>query len=332
MNLDFSLIIPVYNRPFELDELLKSISKQKRDVDFEVIVVEDGSKVKSETIVKDYAVFLNIKYFYKENTGPGDSRNFGVKEANGEYLIFLDSDCILPNDYLQEVSLALKNNFTDGFGGADMAHDSFTDWEKAISYSMTSFLTTGGIRGSEKARDKFQLRSFNLGVSKKAFLKIKGFSKQRFGEDIDLTFRLWKSKCTTQFLSKAFVYHKRRATWRQFFRQTFNFGAARPVLNKMYPTSSKVVFWFPSFFLIGLIFGILGLWLDSHILPIIYAGYFLAIYVDSLISSKNPIVALLSIFTTITQFLAYGSGYIRSAFRIKILKSTPEAAFPKMFQ
>jgi glycosyltransferase involved in cell wall biosynthesis len=332
LKLDFSFIIPVYNRPLEIDELLKSISKQKRDVDFEVIIIEDGSQVKSDEIVKDYKIFLNIIYLYKENSGPGDSRNYGVKKAKGDYIIFLDSDSILPNDYLQVVSLVLKNNSTDAYGGPDKAHHSFTDWQKAISYSMTSILTTGGIRGSEKVRNKFQLRSFNMGVSRKAFLRIKGFSKQRFGEDIDLTFRLWEGGFTTQFISKAFVYHKRRATLLQFFKQTFNFGAARPILNSMHPNSSKITFWFPSLFLFGILITILGWYLNSQILAIIYAIYFLVIYVDSLIKSRNPIVATLSIFTTITQFLGYGLGFIRSMFRLKILKKSPEQTFPKMFE
>ena len=331
MNLDFSIIIPVYNRPSELDELLKSISKQKRDVDFEVIIIEDGSKVKSEVLVKDYKIFLNIKYYYKENSGPGDSRNFGAKKAKGDYLIFFDSDCVLPNNYLGEVSLGLKNNFTDAYGGADKAHPSFSDWQKAINYSMTSFLTTGGIRGSDKARNKFQLRSFNMGISKKAFLKIKGFSKQRYGEDIDLTYRLWEAKSTTQFIPDAFVYHKRRATWIQFFKQTFNFGAARPILSSKYPDSSKLTFWFPSIFVIGGLLSVLTWWFDFQLLAIIYAIYFLAIYIDSLIKERNPIVSLLSIFTTITQFLGYGLGFLRTMFRIKILKKNREEAFPKMF-
>ena len=330
--MDFSIIIPVYDRPFELDELLKSISKQKRDVDFEVIIVEDGSKIKSELLVKDYEIFLNIKYYYKENSGPGDSRNFGVKKAKGDYLIFFDSDCILPNNYLEEVSLGLKNNFTDAYGGADKAHTSFSDWQKAINYSMTSFLTTGGIRGSEKVRNKFQLRSFNMGISKKAFLKLKGFSNQRYGEDIDLTYRLWDAKITTQFMSGAFVYHKRRATWAQFFKQTFNFGAARPILSSIYANSAKITFWFPSIFVLGGLLSILAWWFDSQILAIIYSIYFLAIYIDTLIKERNPIVSLLCIFTTITQFFGYGIGFLRSIFRLKILKNTPEKAFPKMFQ
>lgn len=315
-----------------MDELLKSISKQKRDVVFEVIVIEDGSTVKSEKIVEDYKTFLDIKYFYKENSGPGDSRNFGVKKAKGNYLIFLDSDCILPNDYLWDVSSALKKNYTDGFGGADKAHTSFTDWQKAINYSMTSLLTTGGIRGSEKVKNKFQLRSFNMGISKKVFLKVKGFARQRYGEDIDLTYRLWEGKYNTQFLAKAFVYHKRRTTWGQFFNQTFNFGAARPILSAKYLNSSKLTFWFPGLFILGALLAILTWWLDSQILAIIYTSYFLVIYMDSLIKDKNPIVALLSIITTITQFLGYGLGFLRSMCRLKILKKTPEEAFPKMFQ
>ena len=183
--MQFSIIIPVYNRPAELDELLYSISVQQNNVPFEVIIIEDGSKITSEKLVKKYKESLEIKYFFKENSGPGDSRNFGMQMASGDYFIILDSDCVLPENYLVEVENALLNKFTDAYGGADAAHPSFSVLQKAINYSMTSFLTTGGLRGSEKARNKFQLRSFNMGISKKAFIQNKGFSKQHFGEDID---------------------------------------------------------------------------------------------------------------------------------------------------
>ena len=231
MDLEFSIIIPVYNRPLEVGELLESLIKQTYSKDFEVIIVEDGSDKTSEAVVKKYQNQLHLHYFYKDNSGPGLSRNFGMQKATGNYYIILDSDCILPDQYLEEVSSGLTKNFTDAFGGPDTSHFSFTPIQKAINYSMTSVLTTGGIRGKINTLNKFQPRSFNMGLSQIAFHKTKGFGSQNFGEDIDLTFRLWKNGYDTQLIEKAFVYHKRRINWMSFLRQTFNFGSARPVLN-----------------------------------------------------------------------------------------------------
>ena len=119
MKLNFSIIIPVYNRPNEIDELLESLTKQDFSDDFEVLVIEDGSTEKSESIVEKYTSKLNLKYFYKENSGAGASRNFGMEKANGNYFIILDSDVIVPKHYLSEVSKALNSNFIDAFGGPD---------------------------------------------------------------------------------------------------------------------------------------------------------------------------------------------------------------------
>ena len=331
MKINFSIIIPVFNRPHELDELLQSIAKQQCEVKFEILIIEDGSEIKSDSLVEEYKNLLNIKYFYKENSGPGDSRNFGMQKATGDYFIFTDSDCILPNNYLQEVYSALQKNFTDAYGGPDKAHSSFTDMQKAINYSMTSFLTTGGIRGSEKLRNNFQLRSFNMGISKKAFLKTKGFSKQYIGEDIDLTFKLWENNFKTQFISNAFVYHKRRSNWIQFFEQTFNFGAARPVLNKMYPNTARVTFWFPSLFVLGFLFLIIFLFFKINVVLDVYLIYLITIVLDSLIKNKSLIVSLQSVAATIVQFFGYGIGFLRSIFRLEILKKPIKDTFPDMF-
>ncbi|MBT7816663.1 MAG: glycosyltransferase, partial [Polaribacter sp.] len=219
MILSFSIIIPVFNRPQEIDELLESLTKQDFSDDFEVLIIEDGSAQKSDIIVEEYKNQLDLKYFCKENTGAGASRNFGMQQASGNYFIILDSDVIVPPQYLSEVKKTLKINFTDAYGGPDAAHKSFTSLQKAINYSMTSFLTTGGIRGKRSTITKFQPRSFNLGMSKKAFEKTQGFSKMKNGEDIDLTFRLWQLGFETQLIEKAFVYHKRRSTITQFFKQ-----------------------------------------------------------------------------------------------------------------
>lgn len=327
----FSIIIPVYNRPIELGELLQSINKQQYEIDFEVLIIEDGSNLKSDVIVNKFESFLHIKYYYKENSGPGDSRNFGMKKAHGDYFIVLDSDCILPEHYLKEVKDALDRKYTDAYGGADCSHPSFTHIQKAINYSMTSVLTTGGIRGGESLGNKFQLRSFNMGISKVAFIKTGGFSKQNFGEDIDLTFKLWDMGFETQFIPKAFVYHKRRSTWQQFFNQTFNFGAARPILNKMNPNTSKITYWFPSVFIIGFLFLILGWIINSQWVFILYGVYFLSIFVHSLIINKNVYIAFLSIFSTLIQFSGYGMGFLRSTFCLHILKRSVKQSFQKMF-
>ena len=316
MKLHFSIIIPIYNRPQEIDELLQSIAKQTYQKDFEVIVVEDGSSQKCESVIEKYKEKINFNYFFKENAGAGQSRNFGMQHATGNYFIILDSDVILPKEYLQEVENALIHNFTDAFGGADAAHPNFTALQKAINYSMTSVLTTGGIRGKKQSIGKFQPRSFNFGLSKKAFEKTKGFTKMKYGEDIDLTFRLWQKGFETQFIEKAFVYHKRRSSLGQFYDQTFNFGTARPILNKKYPKTAKITYWFPSFFVVGFDIAILLSIFWNWVFIIPFLIYFTFIFIDSLLQNKNLKVALLSIITTYTQFLGYGLGFLKSMFKL----------------
>lgn len=311
MKLQFSLIIPVYNRPNEIDELLSSLVKQTYINNFEVIIIEDGSTLKAENIVSNYSNDLSIQYFFKENTGAGMSRNFGMQKATGNYFIIFDSDCIIPQNYLVEVEKALTENYTNAYGGADAAHDSFTTIQKAINYSMTSVLTTGGIRGNKKAVDKFQPRSFNFGISKKAFEKTKGFSKMKIGEDIDLTFRLWEQGFQTQFIENAFVYHKRRSTFKQFFKQTYAFGKGRPFLNRKYPGSAKITYWFPSIFIISLMFSVVSSFFGYQIFVGFFTAYFVAIFLDSLFKNKNITVAVVGILTTLIQFTGYGLGFLK---------------------
>lgn len=313
MHLEFSIIIPVFNRPQEIEELLASLTNQTYKKDFEVVIVEDGSIQKSEEIVNYYADKLNINYFFKQNSGAGASRNFGMQKATGNYFIIFDSDCIIPVHYLDEVDKQLKINYTDAFGGADAAHESFTNIQKAINYSMTSFFTTGGIRGSKKAVDKFQPRSFNFGLSKKAFEVTKGFSTMKIGEDIDLSFRLWEHNFETQFIENAFVYHKRRATFQQFLKQTFSFGKARPVLNRKYPETAKITYWFPSVFILGFLFSLLCVLFNFQFFIGCYTAYFSIIFVDSFLKNKSVKVAFLSIFTTLIQFFGYGFGFLKSS-------------------
>lgn len=314
MTISFSIIIPVYNRPQEIDELLGSLTKQELKDDFEVLVIEDGSENSSEEVVNKYTSQLNLKYFSKGNSGAGASRNYGMKRASRSYFIILDSDVIVPPQYLSEVKKALEESYTDAFGGPDAAHPNFSALQKAINYSMTSVLTTGGIRGKKKSVGKFQPRSFNLGLSKVAFEKTNGFSKMKAGEDIDLTFRLWENGFETQLIEKAFVYHKRRSTIKQFFKQTFAFGTARPILNKKYPETAKLTYWFPSLFIIGVDIAIITAFFGYWQLLTFYGFYFTCIFLDSLFQNKNLQVALLSMVTTITQFYGYGLGFLESRF------------------
>jgi len=310
----FSIIIPVFNRPQEIDELLNSLTKQTYTNTFEVIVVEDGSTLKADKIVDNHAKKLTLQYYFKENTGAGASRNFGMQKATGNYFIIFDSDCIIPPNYLVEVEKSLTEKFTDAFGGADAAHESFTTIQNAINYSMTSFLTTGGIRGRKKAVGKFQPRSFNFGISKAAFEKTKGFSKMKIGEDIDLTFRLWEQHFKTQFVENAFVYHKRRSTFQQFFKQTFAFGKGRPFLNRKYPNTAKITYWFPSIFVLLFLLSGVSLLFWNQFLAGAFILYFTAIFLDSLLKNKNISVAFLSLITTLIQFFGYGLGFLKGLF------------------
>jgi len=311
LQLQFSIIIPVYNRPKEIEELLTSLTKQNFTDSFEVIVVEDGSKDDAKKIVKQFTHQLNINYFFKENSGAGLSRNFGMQKAMGNYFIILDSDVIVPENYLANVKNGLTRKYTDSFGGPDKAHHSFTPLQKAINYSMTAVLTTGGIRGDKKASTTFQPRSFNMGISEKIFKITKGFSSQKIGEDIDLTFRIWRNGFETQLLENAFVYHKRRTFLKDFFKQTFAFGTQRPKLNKQYPETKKITYWFPSLFILGLILSIILLNFGYSILVLFFFIYFFVILLDAFLKNKNVYVAVLAVITTLIQFVGYGLGFFK---------------------
>ncbi|MEY8779980.1 glycosyltransferase family 2 protein [Allomuricauda sp. XS_ASV26] len=331
MNTFFSIIVPVYNRPEEVRELLESLQSQNYAEDFEVVIVEDGSADSSEQIVNSFRENLQISYYFKENSGPGDSRNYGMERAKGNYFIVLDSDCILPKQYLSEVDKELKKEFVHCFGGPDAADTSFTTIQKAINYVMTSFLTTGGIRGGKKAVGKFQPRSFNMGISREAFEKAGGFGRIHPGEDPDLTFRIWKAGFDTRLFPDAYVYHKRRIDWNKFYIQVNKFGSVRPILNKWHPGTAKPTYWFPTLFILGLsvaiILSIFGLWLPL----LLYVFYFSILFLDALIKSKNLIVSFLAIFAALIQFTGYGIGFFKSTMLLNFSSKEPEELFPKLF-
>jgi glycosyltransferase involved in cell wall biosynthesis len=327
----FSLIIPVYNRPEEVDELLESLSTSDFNQYFEVVIIEDGSTMKCETVVQKYESKLTISYYYKDNSGPGDSRNYGMKKAKGDYFIIFDSDCIIPTEYLTEVDKALKANYVDCFGGPDRALDSFSDIQKAINFAMTSFLTTGGIRGGSEKIDKFQPRSFNMGLSRKAFEASKGFGNIHPGEDPDLSIRLWNLGFETKLFLNAYVYHKRRIDWDRFSVQVNKFGKARPILNSWYPKYNKLTFFFPSVFIIGFAVAVVLLIFNFDLLLKLYFIYFLVLFLVSTYQNRSIKIGYLSVVAVWKQFYGYGVGFIESFVKIIILKKKPQNAFPELF-
>lgn len=327
----FSLIIPVYNRPDEIDELLESLVLSDYDKPFEVVIVEDGSSIPCKNNLEKFVNKLDISYYFKENSGPGDSRNFGMKKARGDYFLIFDSDCIIPKGYLSEVSKKLQNTYVDCFGGPDKALDSFSDIQKAINFAMTSFLTTGGIRGGSEQIDKFQPRSFNMGLSKKAFEASGGFGNIHPGEDPDLSIRLWNLGFETKLFSSAFVYHKRRIDWNKFSIQVTKFGKARPILNSWYPKYSKITYFFPSAFIIGLFVSLLFLIFDRDLFFKMYMVYFVLIFIVSSFQNKSLKIGYLSLIAVWKQFFGYGKGFIISYMKVVLLKQKPQEAFPELF-
>jgi len=365
----YSIIVPVFNRPDEVDELLESLCHQEVK-DFEVIIVEDGSKKPCKDVCDKYAGILDLHYYFKENSGPGQSRNYGAERAKGDWLIVLDSDVVLPNDYLKAVETELSNHNSQfstlnsqlaAWGGPDASHPSFTPIQKAISYSMTSFFTTGGIRGGKgKKLDKFFPRSYNMGIRREVYQELGGFTKMRFGEDIDFSYRIIEAGYKTALIPEAWVWHKRRTDFCKFFRQVYNSGIARINLEKRHPGTMKLVHLLPTVFTLGvigclLLFGLgaamyaEGEWLDANglrpddnmhqgvgflfcmfaMLPLLF--YSSVIFIDSSIRNRSPWVGLLSIPAAFTQLMGYGFGFIESWWKRCILKQDEFTAFEKNF-
>ncbi|RZF62291.1 glycosyltransferase [Sphingobacterium corticibacterium] len=312
----FSIVIPVYNRPQEIDELLESLTQQEYSP-FEVIVVEDGSSKPAKHVVESYRERLDIRYYEKKNEGQGFARNFGFTHAKGDYFIVFDSDIILPEDYLQQVAAGIQRDGWDAFGGPDAAHPSFTDIQKAISYSMTSPFTTGGIRGNKQHVGKFHPRSFNMGISKKVYEQTRGFKLARRSEDIEFSIRMMQQGFRVGLIPEAFVYHKRRATFKQFFKQTYGFGKGRIDIYKLFPQELKLVHALPAVFVLGLS-GLIVLNL-IRILPllcgignIVLLIYTFLLFLHAWFSTKNIRVAGLGIVAAYIQLIAYGLGFINN--------------------
>jgi glycosyltransferase involved in cell wall biosynthesis len=307
----YSIIIPVYNRPQEVDDLLQSLTKQTFQ-GFEVLIIEDGSTVKSDVIFEKYASLLNIQYFFKPNSGPGPSRNFGFEKANGEYFIVFDSDCQVPPHYLEVVEKTLRTEKLDAWGGPDRGHENFTPLQQAMAYTMSSVFTTGGIRGGKSKN--FQPRSFNMGISREVFKITEGFRFDRSAEDIEFSVRLKKLGLRVGLIPDAFVYHQRRATLKEFFKQVSNFGKGRVLVGRAHPGEVKLVHWFPSLFLLGLLSLVPVAFLNPPLgvaAVLLYLLYLIAIGADSFKKTKSVKVAMLSLPSAVIQLTGYGYGFLR---------------------
>lgn len=312
----FSIIIPVYNRIDEVHDLLDSLEKQSFK-DFEVVIVEDGSSMPCREEAESHRGSIDVKYFYKENEGRSIARNYGLERAQGDYFIFFDSDCVIPPEYFSTVDRRLRENKLDCFGGPDAAHESFSTVQKAINYSMTSFLTTGGIRGGKIQLEKFVPRTFNMGFSREVYNKVGGF-REMFSEDIDMSTRIRLAGFSIGLIQDAPVWHKRRVDFKKFFRQVYVFGMSRITLKILYPDSLKLVHTLPAVFVLGCLFLIaMGIFVSPWwLLPL--AVYFLAIFFSALLSAKSLKIALYAIPASVIQLGGYGVGFIK-AFVTKIL-------------
>lgn len=356
----YSIIVPVYNRPDEVEELLDSLTRQTM-TDFEVVIVEDGSAITCEDVCKKYCGQLDIHYYKKQNSGPGQSRNYGAERATGVFLLVLDSDVVLPDRYIECVNLELygasaaadgcaRTPVCDAFGGPDAAHPSFSPIQKAITYSMTSFFTTGGIRGGKAKLDKFFPRSYNMGISREVYMKLGGFSKMRFGEDIDFSYRIVEAGYRTRLFPTAWVWHKRRTDYRKFWRQVYNSGIARINLEKRHPGTMKLVHMLPAVFTIGVI-GMLALSFVGRILMVYGPGsdplhqwywfcagpllplllYCLLIFADATRQFRSLAIGVRSIVASFVQLMGYGCGFLYAWWQRCVLGKDEFHAFDKTF-
>lgn len=319
----YSIILPTFNRPDEVENFLESITLQQNK-NFEVIIVDGSPDDILFPVIEKYKPLTNLNYIHKPRLGASESRNLGCDMAKGDFLVFIDSDCVVPPDYLVKVDTFLKANpQIEAYGGPDAADNTFSDLQKAINYAMTSMLTTGGIRGKKKHVGKFQLRGFNMGIKRDVFFKVGGYSGMQVAEDIDLSMRIQKAGHQTALIHEAFVFHRRKATFYKFFKQLYFHGKGRIDLHLKHGDALKIVHMLPSFFVLYLLVGIVSIFF-SKLLYILFIGtfilYILAVFIDSFIQNKSAKVGVLSIFTALELLIAYGIGVWRNIFVRMILK------------
>ena len=327
-SMKYSVIIPLFNRPEEIDELLDSLTRQTIR-DFEVLVIEDGSSEKAESIVTGYADRLNVHYHYKENGRQGFARNYGFERASGDWMIVFDSDCIIPPQYFEEVEAFLANHpEIDVFGGPDAASPDFSPWQKAISYAMTSPLTTGGIRGGKNTVGTFHPRSFNMGISRRAWEVSQGYRISVKGEDIEFSLRLMEHGMKSALIPGAFVFHKRRTSFKQFSSQVEFFGRARINIQKFYPSELKLLHWLPVGFYVYTRLAVLGFaallllsqtaWAWACIAPI--ALWKVGMWLHAFAVTQNFRIATLAVLAGFVQLSGYGKGLLNEYLVVNVFK------------
>lgn len=321
----FSIIVPVYNRPDEVADLVKSLAAQT-DKGFELILVEDGSTIPSleadeqpdGTLRVRREPGFRLKYYRKDNEGRSIARNYGIAGADGDFFVFVDSDCILPPGFVESLRRSLRENPVDCYGGPDAAHESFTPTQKAINFAMTSFLTTGGIRGKKTSMEKFTPRTFNMGFARRVHECVGGF-REMFSEDIDMSTRIRQAGFSISLYPDVFVYHKRRGNLSKFWRQVHVFGMSRITLRLLYPGSMKLVHWLPAVFTLGAAALIVASCFNPWFL-IPLAVYIIALFIAALRAERSLKIALLGVAAAMVQLLGYGTGFIKAYVTKIILK------------
>lgn len=328
----YSVIIPVYNRPDEQKELLESLTTQNySEQELEVLVIDDGSSVRCDQVVMQYTGRLNLRYYYKDNSGPGQTRNYGAERAAGDWLLILDSDVVLPPNYLKAIDAELEREDCDAFGGPDRANKDFTTMQRAINYAMTSFFTTGGIRGGQQMKmDKFYPRSFNMGIRREVYQALGGFSQMRFGEDIDLSIRIFKGGYRCRLFPEAWVWHKRRTDLKKFFKQVHNSGIARINLYKRYPESLKLVHTLPAVFTVGCVL-LLLLCIVSWLFLMPLLLWVVLIFLDATVQENDPEVGITAVPASFVQLIGYGTGFLRAVWERLVMGKDEFSAFNKNF-
>lgn len=337
----FSVIIPSYNRADEVIDLLRSLQAQTCEHSrFEVLVIDDGSTDATEQKVNELAsqVDFHLRFFRRNHEGPGPARNFGMSQAEGEYFLFIDSDCQADANWLKEIDEAITKEAPDAFGGPDSVLDSFTPLQKAIDYSMTSFLTTGGMRGhSQKRLAKFYPRSFNMGIRREVYEKLGGMGNLRHGQDIEFSRRIVASGAKVIYIPNAIVYHKRRTSLRKFFRQMFNWGVARINLSYLDAGNLEPLHFIPAIAAVGYtlltIFTLLTglawkIWVAITVLALLICGY---IFIDSSIRYRSVKVGWLAPIFAVCQIFAYGYGFTYNYVRRKIFRRGEVTGFVRRY-
>ncbi len=333
-----SVITPSYNRASELEHLMRSISAQSIDHNlFELIISDDGSTDDTEALINSWQekASFSIKYISQENKGPGAARNHGLEKSIGELILFIDSDCEAHPKWIETIVDEYHKSEFDACGGPDGGKKDFTLLQKAIDYSMTSFFTTGGMRGhSEKMISKFYPRTHNMGVKRDKYEAVGGFGNLRHGQDIEFSHRIRTSGGKIRFIKNALVYHRRRTSLRQFIKQVFNWGVARINLGKIDTAMLEPVHFLPSLSILLSLFIILIIYQLDWGISEIFLLFFSPLSIICLLGALNKkdlrVFPILLLVIPI-QIFGYGLGFLQAYIRRFIFNEAELVGFKKNY-